>query len=177
MKIKSQHEMMGFVLIVLLVSVIGVVMLMFMVKPDKPKSSLEYSNLLSAMMYYTTDCTISFNPQYRELQDLIKDCHDNPYKVCNDINELEGKNVCDAMEEYFNDILDLTLDVSEMSKNKAYKLDIYYPTLDSEIPNEYLLKIERGIFQNCSARVGAKHSVMTRNYGTIEVELRVCVNK
>ncbi len=81
---KSQHEILGFVLIVLIVSIIGVIFLSLYIAKGKntKQTSVEISNLLEASMYYTTDCAIGSFPKYQELQDLIKKCYDNPSERC-----------------------------------------------------------------------------------------------
>ena len=81
---KAQHEILGFVLIVLIVSIIGVIFLSISIAKGKgqKQNSVEISNFLESAMYYTTDCAISSFPKYQELQDLIKKCYDSPNQRC-----------------------------------------------------------------------------------------------
>ena len=84
---KSQHEIAGFVLIVLIVSVIGVVFLSIAFGRGEVSrhSSVEVSKLLESAMYYTTDCAVNYIPQYRDIQDLVKECHKSQsgnYREC-----------------------------------------------------------------------------------------------
>lgn len=81
---KSQHEIAGFVLIVVLVTIIGLVFLMIFANRGGTgkRDSIEISNLLEASMYYTTDCAISYIPNYENLQDLIKTCYNDPNQNC-----------------------------------------------------------------------------------------------
>jgi len=92
---RSQQEILGFVLIVVLVTIIGLVFLSFSIGKDRPKkqTSAEISNLLEAVMYYTTDCAINYVPQYREIQDLMKDCYNDPSQRC-----LSGNISCDVKD-------------------------------------------------------------------------------
>jgi hypothetical protein len=173
---KGQHEILGFVLIVVIVSVIGVIFLTitFGKTTQTQYDSLEISNLLESSMHYTTDCAVNFVPQYRDGQDLIKSCYNE--QIGNYLNCLDGRNVCDALEETMKELIKDTLDVSEEAPNKAFKLRIYFSPLDQEDSNEEILKLDSGLFQNCSSTVGGAHiidaSLITA--GTTHVELRVC---
>ncbi|MEK6872882.1 MAG: hypothetical protein AABW90_02635 [Nanoarchaeota archaeon] len=176
----SQQEIAGFVLIVLIVSVIGVVFLSIAFgKPETSKqTSVEVSNLLIASMYYTTDCAVNYIPQYRDVQDLIKECYND--KIGNYRECLGGEKVCKALEKNLKNILDKSLMVGEGSANKAYKLDIYF-TVDSSDQSasstrEDILSLENGKFKNCTAVVGGSNPVPVGSFGfgKIETELLVC---
>ena len=175
MESKGQHEIAGFVLIVLIVSVIGVVFLTITLgnQDVSRQTSVEISNLLQASMYHTTDCAINFIPQYRDLQDLIKECHKD--KTGNFRECLGGDDVCQVLEENLKEILDESLLIGEGNVNKAYKLDIYFSS-EEELNNEFILSLENGIFNNCTSIVGGSHPipVSTFGFGKIETELLVC---
>lgn len=178
---KAQQEIAGFVLIVLIVMVIGVVFLSIAFgKPETSKqTSVEVSNLLIASMYYTTDCAVNYIPQYRDVQDLIKECYND--KIGNYRECLEGEKVCEALEKNLKNILDKSLMINEGAINKAYKLDIYF-TVDSSDPSdssanrEDILSLENGKFNNCTAVVGGSNPVPVGSFGfgKIETELLVC---
>lgn len=163
---------MGFVLIVLLVTIMGVVFLSFSIGKSRPtkQTSAEISNLLEASMYHTTECAVNYVPQYREVQDLIKECYKNPEQKC-----LNGKGVCVVLESTFKELIDQSLTVSEVSPNKAYILKIQYSSLNSLNETIEILKFEEGIFKNCSSKPGGSHSIaVTLSSGTIDTELEVC---
>lgn len=169
---KSQHEIVGFVLIVLIVSIVGVIFLSFAIgRGESRESSVEISNLLQASMYYTTDCAINFIPQYREGQDLIKECFKNPELKC-----LNEKSVCDSLKDNLKKIIDESLRVDPNSDNKAYRLHIYFVSLYNEDDKEEILSFEEGVFSDCKTIPGGTHSISVSRfeYGTINIELEVC---
>ncbi|MFH1358951.1 MAG: hypothetical protein ABIH37_03630 [archaeon] len=170
---KAQHEIVGFVLIVLIVSVIGVVFLTIMFNSNDVRghSSVEISNLLEASMYYTTSCAIDYIPNYREMQDLIKDCYKGSSKKCYD-----KRDSCKVVEGDLKNILDASLNVGETHPNKAYKFDIYYSSEDEETSNEEVLSLSSGEFMNCSSIVGGNHPIPIGDFGfgNIYLELDVC---
>jgi len=173
---KSQHEIAGFVLIVLIVSIIGVIFLSLTIGRGEVdmQTSIEISNLLEASMYHTTDCAINYVPQYREVQDLIKECYKDKggsYREC-----LGGRDVCEVLEYEFKNIIDKSLEVSDKSPNKAYKLNIYYSYDDEVNAREEILNFENGDFGNCSSVVGGNHPTPVSSFGSgkIEIDLIVC---
>ena len=170
----AQHETMGFVLIVVIVSIIGLVFLSLSLGRGGggKQSSIEISNLLESSMYYTTDCAVSFIPQYKSGQDLIKSCYKN--ERC-----LNEKMACDVLNETMKEIIDDSLNVCEDCVNKAYKLNIYYKDLDSEVQNDEILVLENGMFSNCSSKFGGSHSIhmSSINAGIINIDLEVCMGK
>lgn len=174
-KKKAQQEILGFVLIVLIVTIIGFVFLMFIFKPDNSeKNSLEISNLLESTMYSTTSCAINYVPQYRDMQELIKECDQNENQKC-----LNNKEVCEVLDYELKKILDDSLNPEEGSLFKAYKLVGYYSYKNEEgeeVHDKEIITIENGKFLNCSSKPGAIHRIMTNNYGSgiINIELEAC---
>lgn len=169
----AQHEILGFVLIVLIVAIIGVVFLSFSVgKGNKSgQNSIEMSNLIVAAMYYTTDCAINYVPQYRDVQELIKECYKNPSRKC-----LNERNVCEVLNYTLKKLIEDSLDTSPDSPNKAYELRIYYTALNNVEADEEIAYFSKGVFQNCTSKLGGEHSVETSSLssGVINIELEVC---
>ena len=81
----AQQEMVGFVLIVTVV-IVGLMVFLIISLNDSNSSgpSVTADNLLSALMRYTTDCAIVFEPQYEDMEGLFKSCHKN--KRCSNLD-------------------------------------------------------------------------------------------
>jgi hypothetical protein len=173
---KSQQEILGFVLIVVIVSIVGVIFLVLTMgrTQSTAHNSIEISNLLESSMHYTTDCAVNYIPQYKDGQDLIKSCYNE--NLGNYLNCLDGRNVCTALATTMENIIQDTLDVHEDSPNKAFKLNIYFSPTNEQEPNQEMLEINQGLFQNCTSRTGGSHLIDATfiNSGTIHVELQVC---
>jgi hypothetical protein len=169
--IRAQHEMVGFMLIVVIVSVIGVIFLSFTLGRGEalPQTHIEISNLLQSAMHYTSDCAVNFIPQYKDGQDLIKSCYRN--ERC-----LDGRTSCAAMNDTFQKIIGESLSVDEKGLNKAYSLNMYYQSIDEGSISDPLLNISEGRFTNCTSQVGGNHALLISSIGTgtIFVELDVC---
>ncbi len=164
---KAQHEIVGFALIIIIVSIIGLVFLSFAIGRGESvkKTSVEISDFLQSAMYYTTNCAISHIPNYKDLQDLIKSCYRNE-KCLND------EMACDVLKKSFNEIIKNSFQVSEAGKNKAYELNIYYRDLTIE-GDEEILVISDGDFANCSSSAGSSQAIFMDS-GNINVELEMC---
>ena len=175
---KAQHEIVGFVLIVLIVSVIGVIFLAITLGSPKPErqNSVEVSNLLEASMYHTTNCAVNYIPQYRSIQDLIKECYKD---ISGNSREcLGGGDVCRELETELKSVLGESLNVGEDGVNRGYNIDIYFTSDDEDISNELILQYNEGSFIECSAIVGGGHPIPVSSFGfgRIETELKVCKN-
>ena len=168
---KAQNEIVGFVLIIIIVSVIGVIFLSLMIGRGEPirQESVQISNLLSASMYYTSDCAINYIPNYKDGQDLIKSCWNN--EKC-----LDDTMACEALNSTMKKLISESLDVSSNKPNKAFKLTIYYKDLEKELPDEIILETQEGDYNNCSSEIGGSHSIPISGItpGLINVELEVC---
>jgi len=171
---KAQHEIIGFVIIVVIVIVAGLFFLSFSLRRNKTsmQSSAEISNLIEASMHYTTDCAISYIPKYENLQDLIKSCYNQ--EIC-----LNEQNSCDVLNKTLEKILNQSLNIGPDSKNKAYTANIFYKYLEGQnIPNEEILYFVAGKFENCSLVLGGDYMIYiisnSINSGNIHFELEVC---
>jgi len=172
---KAQHEIVGFVIIVVLVTVIGLIFLLLTFGNEEVgrQTSVEVSNLLLSSMYYTTDCAISKVPQYKDIQDLVKECYYHESRNC--LNEVS---VCNVLENDLRSLISNSLVVHEDAVNKAYKVHIYYSPRDEEIEDEPIRSFEEGNFTGCKTIIAGDHAIPTKPFGSgnIKVDLFVCKN-
>ncbi|MBR9704280.1 hypothetical protein GOV12_02625 [Candidatus Pacearchaeota archaeon] len=166
---KSQHETVGFVLIILIVAIIGLVFLWFFLRaPNTPQNSLISSNLLQSSLYYTTDCYNSYIPNYKSGGDLIKSCYKNPYQTCED-----SRTYCEALNQTFKKIISDSLNVGDDVPIKGYKLRMYYDRVGTEDPYDEFFNLNEGKFSNCTQREGGSRSIYLDS-GNIEIKLELC---
>lgn len=170
---KSQSETIGFIMIIIILAVIIIIFLGFLFLKNREDiyTSSDMSDLLASMMLYTSNCSTTFYPQYKSVQDLIKECYSNAGELC-----LNGKTVCEELNDTMKRTIENILDINEHSVYQAYKLAISYYTKDSDTPKEEFLKFEKGNFNNCTARYGGSNTIY-QSLGYIEISLRVCKRK
>jgi len=101
---KAQHEMMGFLVIVVLIVVIGLVFFGFSLRRSKNVDShmMQTEDLLNAMLLYTSDCEI--NSDYLSVRELIQKCGNIPTKKCGD-----DSLVCEKLAETSENLLSATI--------------------------------------------------------------------
>ena len=163
----SQSEIVGFAAIIVIVSVIGLIFLSLSIGGDgTKKTSAEISDFLQSSMYQTTNCTTSYIPAYKSIQDLVKSCYRN--ENCINLDKM----ACAALKEEDSKIVKNSFNVSEEFKNKAYKLNIYYKDIEIE-EKEYIMNFTEGKFNNCSRETGASHEIFMDN-GNLNVQLDFC---
>ncbi|MFH1801294.1 MAG: hypothetical protein ABH804_00455 [archaeon] len=114
---KAQEEIIGFVLIIILVSVILLIFLLFSLKTSQkePVESYEVENFLQAMLQYTTECE-SYTGFF-SVQNLIVKCYED--YIC-----LNGKNACDALETTLSEMIEESWKVGEDRTAKGYMMNI-----------------------------------------------------
>ena len=157
---RAQHEIVGFILIVIIVVIIGLFMLVIYLRQPAPSyKSLDVQNFLEASMLYTTGCVTSIEPV--NMQDLIKSCKNN--RKC-----LNNEMACKVLEKEFEELVHESWLVSEEGAVKAYFLRIYYE--EDEIKEE-LLELQEG---NCTGtRIGAEH-LIHQYPGNIIISMEIC---
>lgn len=108
-KKKSQEEMVGFGLIVVIVAVIILVFLFFVLKgKENFQESYEINSFVQSMLRYTTDC--EDNQGYLRIERLISRCVEN--ERCTD-----GRNSCEVL----NKTLDLIMKQAWKVKDRPEK--------------------------------------------------------
>lgn len=108
---KAQEEMIGFVMIILIVVVVGVILLgIGLNKPKESKTSLEITDFLYTLFQYSVNCSDTY-------KDLIISCIKNEY--CNSISS------CQALEDITLKVINTSLRVGSEKQYKAYEYKIF----------------------------------------------------
>ncbi len=148
----------------IIVIVIGLFFLFFYIQADdEHQESKDLENFLASSMEYTTNCAINYEPQYENLEDLIKSCYNN--EICEN-----GKMACFMLNSTFSEILDKTWKVSSENPTSYYSMIIYYQE-GKNSGKDRILHLQKG---NCSgAKKGAEH-LIPQPPGNIIVDMEIC---
>lgn len=162
MKNKGQHEMMGFILIVVLVVIALMVFLVIYIRTgeDAGDNSLEVQNLIDAVLEQKTECAIVYEPDYDNVEDLVKSCYNN--KRCSNI----GKMSCDYLNETLKDIMVAV--VESDAKISAYEVDIAF---QNEEEYDDLLNFQNG---NCNGTINKAQRIIALGNGKINFRIGFC---
>ena len=115
---KAQEEIVGFALIIIIVSIILLVFMSISIKNNEQESIQDYEveNFLQSILQYTTDCQ-GYREDFRDIEDLIFDCKNGEY--C-----LDGRNACDVLGNISKEIIEESWEVDEELPAKAYNFTI-----------------------------------------------------
>jgi len=115
---KAQEELIGFVLIVVLVMVIGLIFLGLSLRsPQKDiVESYEVGSFIQAFLQYTTDCG-NYRENYLPLQKLISACIDE--ETC-----LDERESCDVLNSTLTGIIENSWKVEGYRPIQGYELKI-----------------------------------------------------
>jgi hypothetical protein len=168
---KSQSETVGFIIIILLVVIVGVIFLGLSLrnKPSIVTVDAELSNFLLASSKFTTDCAQDYEPYYLSLEQVASNCY-NQDSPC-----LNGKTACEVLNKTYGDMLKSfrpggkTLDY--------YKLAFYYSSnrsMSLESANKFISDITSGNSSTCSSKRGGRNEI-SLSPGMIVEQLEVCL--
>lgn len=156
---RSQEEIIGFVLIVLLVSIIAVVFLGIQLrKPSPSLPSFELESFLQSSMRYSTDCFTSPETRY-SFRDLVVSCAERE-ESC-----LDNRTSCEVLNESAKKMLDEGLNPGQENAVRSYTFTIITES------NRTILSLKSG--GNCTGtRTYSSLSVLSSEM--INSELEIC---
>jgi len=159
---RSQEEVIGFVLIILFVSIIALVFLgLNLRKGGIKQESVEIENFLSSLMRHTSSCQPSRGSFY-DIKDLGKACYES--EKC-----LDGRTACEVLGEEVEKIMEKVWPVGENYPNKKYKLELYYKEDEKK---EMIKKWEQGEGR-CGNQIGAVYNIY-KSPGNLVFEMNLC---
>ncbi len=167
MRKKGQEEIVGFVLIVLIVSVILLVFLGIFLRKDVSKTANpEVSQFLDSMSAITTECSLNAGYSYENYQDLLKDCNEG--KLC-----ASGK-ACDILKNTTKSLIEASWNFSPDSPKKGYKFEVYF-TAREETAKQPLINPPLSYISGCTSFIGDER-VFPVSDGSITILLDLCLN-
>lgn len=169
---KAQQEIVGFIIIVVIIAVIGVIFLGIYLRPQAIVSTedVEINNLLISSSKYTTDCYKDSEPNYRTLEDLVLDCYQ--VKRCG-----TGVSSCVVLNQTYSELLSKVWLASNLGAVRYYELKAYYQgnLTDSGTRKPEFFKLESGNFSGCmTLKAGQKITSLSNPEESIVTELKVC---
>lgn len=166
---KGQEEIVGFVAIVVILTVIGLVFLGLTLNSDKPniKEGKDVNMFLSSALEYTSECEITLN-RYLSLQDLIKECYSYSANKC-----LNGNEVCIELNNTLIGVLDGGYrKVGDDFQIKGYSFRASYSLNSSDNEETKIIGLSKG---NCTGNVIVSGNEFFSTYpGLIYVKLSLC---
>ena len=127
---KGQEELVGFAVIIVIVSVIMLFLLVFSLRGNQKESieSFEVDSFIQSFLQYTTDC--GDNLEYFSIQDLIFEC--DAQSVC-----LDERKTCDVLNSTLSELAEQSWKTGSDRPIKGYVLNI-------TVNGNELLSVEKG---------------------------------
>lgn len=164
---KGQEEIAGFVVVVLLISVIFVVFLGFSLN-KKPivqeKESREIAQFLESIRQTTSECSLSGDVPVN-FKELTGACYDG-------IGCSDGKKACEVLDEMSSSLLEESYNVGLEAQIKGYLFSIDFEQKLFEEKKDNLINLSRG---NCSSlSYREADDFFPHANGEIFTSMRVC---
>lgn len=163
-KKKAQEEIVGFVMIVVIVAIIGLIFLGITVRnKSEPleKKSKDVSRFLESAMEYTTSCAIRNEPDYSSIGELLKNCFNKDKCI-------SGQDACAALDSTISALINSAWKVGPDRPVKGYKFNSTYV---SSSTTAGILFISKG---NCSLNLIGGEYITPAPPGNIKAELKIC---
>ena len=129
------------------------------------RESIDIRQFLEGAASYTSDCALSYEPNYASLGELLNACNEGKFCV-------RGEDTCFTLERTWKEVLDSSWQVGTERAFKGYVFNISFAINASSNDEKEILSLTKG---NCSARFsGAEYIVPAFPRGIIISEMRVC---
>lgn len=171
---KGQEEMVGFVVIVALVVVIGLVFLMISIRPSatqNAETSVVLDSFFKSVGYYTTNCEIP-EGTFRDIESLITRCSNND--ICSDERES-----CYVLEQNLRNLLNRSFAVGKGSYARYYRMNLK-TGIDGKpiIPEISAGNTSLASVNGCPRRLENSRTISNPSLGEkINMTLEVCYNR
>lgn len=161
---KAQEEIVGFVLIVIIVTIAGIILLgIFLRQPEN--NSLESKDIyhfLESAMEITSSCAPSYEPAYSKLSELFKDCFEG-LSTCT-----SGESPCSVLNKTLTQTIDSSFFTDKRAEIKGYQFQSLYTTNSTQ---KEILSIYNG---NCANAIQGSEILLPAFPGTIANTLKLC---
>ncbi len=165
---KGQEEIVGFVVVVLLVSIVALIFIGFSIRKEPGlESSPDAEYFLSSAMEYTTSCSKGYESNYLRLGELIEECKSGG--VC-----LSEGNSCIALNKSLSELINSGYGTGLNKPIRGYEFKaVYARNLSSSTSQERVIELKQGDCSGSGNIVGAD-STISSPPGVIVSTLILC---
>src|SRR3989344_7537252 len=154
---KAQEEIVGFVLIIVIVAVIGLVFLGVFFRQNQElerHDSIDLTEFLESSIQFNSECTEQYSADHKSVGDLIRLCYRGA--LCD-----SGEEACKVLNRTYAQMINTSFPVGENWPDKGYEFSISY---GKNISKKELVNLMKG---NCSS------SYRSENYPFQDVEIKI----
>lgn len=164
---KAQEEIVGFIVIIVIMSVVALIFLAFSLRGpgNEIRDSTEARHLLESVLEYTSDCAIGYVPAYERVSGLIRECNTNSANKC-----VDGREACLVVNNTLKEIFESGLSFGQNQPLSGYKFEASY------IIENKSSEITHLSYGNCSGGIFGAEYPLPANPGRINNRLELCFN-
>lgn len=164
---KGQEEIVGFVAIIIIVSLVVVFFLGISLRNQDESlgESKALSQFIESAKVFTSTCDLGLKERYADMQQLAEECHKNSQSRC-----VNGELVCQAYNRTMIKILDSSWKIGPEMAIKGYVWNITY---EKPSTSQSVLLIKNG---SCEGQYKEEESLSPDSLGggTFVTRLRTC---
>ncbi len=162
---KGQEEIVGFIIIIIIMSVVALVFLGFALRSSDEAvgDSFQARSLLESMLEFTTDCAVGYIPAYGRISELIRECNENSASKC-----VDGRIICEALNQSLKEMLGKSIAFGEDRPVKGYKFEAKYELGEN---SDEVISLSSGI---CLGAVSGAEYPIPSDSGSIITRLEFC---
>lgn len=158
---KSQMEIIGLVVIVILISLALLFFLQFSLKKGESEkrtftSAQLTSNMINTIAKTTTNCN------GKTISSLYTECISNPFEECNE------ENIC----SYANSTITKLLNTTLVEWNKKFRFQVFIP--ESQGYEQQMIYNNSYKFNLCSGNIQTETYFLPTNSGLLYLRLNIC---
>jgi hypothetical protein len=166
-KIKAQQEMAGFILIVLMIIIIGVIFLGIFLKKSQTIETIdsEISNFLTASLKYTSNCALEYEPNYQTVKELVEMCFGK--SKC-----LDNQDACETLKSVYGAMIVKFMPAGTID---YYKIGFYHQNaINNSAERKSITSLESGNYSKCPIKRGGQTVYSAASGGYVFAELEIC---
>ena len=166
---RSQQEILGFALIIIIVVVIAVIFLGIALRQKSTieATDAEIGNFLIASSGVTTPCYLNNEPSYRSLGDLVKDCNNKDTTIICPANVTVCSYINKTYSEYLAKFRPAGMSIS------YYKLSFMFNGTGSKELTRVTSDLVSGTTKGCTVKRAGRNYIYPEG-GVIYEQLEVC---
>ena len=165
---KAQEEIVGFVLIILIVSVILLVFLGIFLRKDTSKTgNPEVSQFLEAISGTTTECSLNGGYSFVKYSELVAGCKEG--KICS------SGGACDVLKNVTKNLIESSWSFSAANGPRTgYKFEAFF-LADNNGVKQPLPNFPLGVVSGCSSFIGDEKTFPVTD-GSLTIQLDLCLD-
>lgn len=163
---RAQEEIVGFVVVVVLLAIIGVILLGVMLRAPPPvqKESQDIHQFIEAAYDYTTTCALKSENSLASLSEVLRACYKGEHCT-------NGLSACSALNRTLADILSTSWPTGPNRPLLGYSFNITYTTNVTKVAPTPLISLSTG---NCSLKTKSAQQITPMYPGILSSELTLC---